>query len=75
MPDLKDGMKIRYSLVARREQNKRRKKREEDPNNRKYPYLEPVKIVEKLREYFQGPPLTVLRVAIIENILTTCPYC
>merc|ERR1712008_573259 len=34
VPDLKDGMKIRYSLVARREQNKRRKKREEDPNNR-----------------------------------------
>merc|ERR1712051_905192 len=34
VPNLKDGMKIRYSLVARREQNKRRKKREEDPNNR-----------------------------------------
>ena len=48
VPDLKDGMKIRYSLVARREQNKRRKKREEDPNNRKCPYLEPVNTMERL---------------------------
>jgi len=34
MPNLPEGMKMRYSLKARKELNKKRRKREEDPNNR-----------------------------------------